>query len=45
LAVTAPVEPVALVLAAAGIEGGDAAEVREGALVGEAFGVVAGGDE
>ena len=45
MAVTAAVEPVSFVFAAAGIEGGDAAEVSEGGLVAEALGVVAGGNE
>ena len=36
---------MALVFAAAGVEGGGAAEVSEGGVVAEALGVVAGGDE
>ena len=45
LPVAAPVEPVTGHLAGRGVDRGDPAEVGEGGLGGDPFGVVAGGDE
>jgi hypothetical protein len=45
LAITASVESVPLVLAAAGVEWGHATQVSEGGFASESFGVVAGRDE
>ena len=45
LTVAAAVEPVSLVLAAAGVERRRTAEVGEGRFVAQPLGIVAGGDE